>query len=190
MSGSPSHFQDLKKIARLDKNSILRLHAFKIMKSTDMSAESLAKPDQPSTEVSSRQLEAHDPDRQWNNLRSFIVEFSPNDPRNAPNFPLARKWLVTFITSMSVFAITLTSSAYSGSAAPVITEFDTTEEFFVLGVSLFVLGFAVGPALWPPWSELHGRRKAFMFAHVFCGGICWRLCWCKSWLMYQAILRR
>ncbi|TVY82530.1 Efflux pump FUB11 [Lachnellula suecica] len=97
----------------------------------------------------------------------FVVEFLPGDPRNPMNFSLARKWFITAIGTLSVFAITLTSSAYTGSAKEIIAEFHTSSELFALGVALFVLGFAVGPAFWAPLSELYGRRILFITTHGF-----------------------
>ncbi|KAG4438074.1 hypothetical protein IFR05_006440 [Cadophora sp. M221] len=82
-------------------------------------------------------------------------------------FSTAKKLLITSIGTLSVFAITLTSSAYSGSALKIITEFSTSDEIFTLGISLFVLGFALGPALWAPLSELYGRRILFVTTHGF-----------------------
>ena len=95
----------------------------------------------------------------------FAVEFRPHDPRNPMNFSTARKWLITSIGTLSVFAITLTSSAYSGSAKEIRDEFNVSSEVNTLGISLFVLGFAVGPALWAPLSELYGRRILFITTH-------------------------
>ena len=67
------------------------------------------------------------------------------------NWGSSRKWLVASIATISVFAVTLTSSAYSVSAAEVFQDFDDiSPEIFTLGLSLFVLGFAIGPALWGP----------------------------------------
>lgn len=42
-------------------------------------------------------------------------------------------------------------------------EVDTTVA--TLGVSLFVLGFAVGPLLWAPMSELYGRQFVFIISY-------------------------
>ncbi|PVH68019.1 hypothetical protein DL98DRAFT_391615, partial [Cadophora sp. DSE1049] len=46
-------------------------------------------------------------------------------------------------------------------------EFNTSSELFALGISLFVLGFAVGPALWAPLSGLYGRNILFITTHGF-----------------------
>lgn len=42
-----------------------------------------------------------------------------------------------------------------------MTEFHTSDEIATLGISLFVLGFAIGPLLWAPMSELYGRQVLF-----------------------------
>lgn len=39
--------------------------------------------------------------------------------------------------------------------------FHVGEEVVTLGLSLFVLGFAIGPLLWAPMSELYGRQYLF-----------------------------
>lgn len=83
------------------------------------------------------------------------------------NFSASKKWLITSIVTTSVLAITLTSSAYSGSAGRLLIEFGTSRELVSLGVSLFVLGFAIGPACWAPLSELYGRRVLFVTTHAF-----------------------
>jgi MFS family permease len=94
-----------------------------------------------------------------------IVEFGPGDADNPMNFSPARKWFITSIVTTSILAITLTSSAYSSSATQIMDEFGASREVFALGVSLFVLGFTVGPALWAPLSELYGRQILFVVTH-------------------------
>ena len=41
-------------------------------------------------------------------------------------------------------------------------EFSVSQEIVTLGLSLFVLGFALGPLLWAPFSELYGRQLVFI----------------------------
>lgn len=80
----------------------------------------------------------------------FVVEFQKDDPGNPMNWGSFCKWFITTIVTFSVFAVTFTSSAYSVSANEVFHDFDISAEVFTLGLSLFVLGFAIGPALWGP----------------------------------------
>ncbi|KAL6811994.1 MFS general substrate transporter [Trichoderma sp. SZMC 28015] len=96
----------------------------------------------------------------------FIVEFRNGDLGNPMNFSSTKKWVIIFIVTTSVFAITLTSSAYSGSANEIVEQFHCSSELFALGISLYVLGFAIGPALWAPLSELYGRRILFITTHT------------------------
>jgi hypothetical protein len=80
----------------------------------------------------------------------FIVEFQNDDPGNPMNWSQLRKWFITAIVTFSVFAITFTSSAYSASANELIPDFNISTEVFTVGLSLFVFGFAIGPAVWAP----------------------------------------
>ncbi|BCR98737.1 uncharacterized protein AKAW2_40420S [Aspergillus luchuensis] len=80
----------------------------------------------------------------------FIVEFKRDDPENPMNWSASRKWFIAFIVTSSVFAVTFASSAYSDSSDEIIKDFNISTEVFSVGISLFILGFAVGPAVWAP----------------------------------------
>jgi multidrug resistance protein len=43
----------------------------------------------------------------------------------------------------------------------IITQFHSSQEVVTLGLSLFVLGFALGPLLFAPMSELYGRQVLY-----------------------------
>jgi len=51
------------------------------------------------------------------------------------------------IVAVCALLVSIDSSAYSGSADELIAEFNCSKEVFTLGISLFVLGFAVGPIM-------------------------------------------
>ena len=80
----------------------------------------------------------------------FVVEFQKDDPGNPMNWGESRKWFIAVIATLSVFAVTFTSSAYSVSANEIFQDFAISTEVFIVGLSLFVLGFAIGPAVWGP----------------------------------------
>lgn len=73
----------------------------------------------------------------------YSITWIPNDPRNPMNFNGFKKWSITFMVSFTTLAVSLVSSAYSGGMAQIMQEFHVVEEIAILGVSLFVLGFAV-----------------------------------------------
>jgi multidrug resistance protein len=43
----------------------------------------------------------------------------------------------------------------------IITQFDMSQEVVTLGLSVFVLGFALGPLIFAPLSELYGRQVLY-----------------------------
>lgn len=88
----------------------------------------------------------------------FEVSWLDNDIRNPMNFGIVFKWALTLLVGLDTFAIALVSSAYSGSINEIIAEFKISEEIALLGISIFVVGFAVGPLIWAPFSEIYGRR--------------------------------
>nr|WGG62599.1 SorD [Stagonospora sp.] len=96
----------------------------------------------------------------------FVVEFQKDDPSNPMNWSQTRKWFITAIVTLSVFIVTMTSSAPSSSSQELTPEFNLSRIEFTLSISLFVLGFAIGPAFWGPMSELYGRQKQWIVAHV------------------------
>ena len=73
-----------------------------------------------------------------------------DDPHNPMNWYQARKWSITAVVTMSVFAVTFTSSAYSVFQTEITQDFDISPDVFTLGLSIFVIGFAVGPPIWGP----------------------------------------
>ena len=91
----------------------------------------------------------------------YNVEFVPSDPRNPLRFSMFRKWAITLMIAFALLAVSFTSSVYSGGVVEIIEEFHCSEEVAALGISLFVLGFAIGPLLWAPLSELYGRQILF-----------------------------
>ncbi|CAG8898642.1 unnamed protein product [Penicillium egyptiacum] len=104
----------------------------------------------------------------------YAVVWIPADPRNPMNFRPIKKWSITLLVSFVTLAVSLVSSAFSGGMSQIMEDFGAAQEIVILGVSLFVLGFAIGPLIWAPLSEIFGRRHiftiSFMFLTVFNAG--------------------
>lgn len=62
--------------------------------------------------------------------------------------------MLGYTTMTSAF----TSSIFSAATQVIATEYNVSATVGTLGVSFYVLGFAFGPTLWAPLSELRGRR--------------------------------
>ncbi|QIW97000.1 hypothetical protein AMS68_002518 [Peltaster fructicola] len=104
------------------------------------------------------------PDRE-----EYVTEFNGyDDPEHPQNWPFKTKLIISSILILSSITATLASSIFSPTAMLIERDFNVGQEVTVLGTSLFVLGYALGPCVWAPLSELYGRRvptilAAFMF---------------------------
>ncbi|KAJ3500367.1 hypothetical protein NM208_g17160 [Fusarium decemcellulare] len=96
----------------------------------------------------------------------YLVEFLPNDPRNAMNFSQTKKWVITILQAVATLAVAFVSTAYSGGLTSILMDFHVSTEVVILGISMFVLGFAIGPLFWAPLSELYGRQIPFFFSYM------------------------
>ena len=68
--------------------------------------------------------------------------------------------MLGYTTLVSAF----TSSIFSSATEAVADYFAVSAEVGLLGLSFYVLGFATGPLLWAPLSELRGRRFPLVIA--------------------------
>jgi hypothetical protein len=82
----------------------------------------------------------------------FLVTWIEDDAVNPMNYPMALKWGITTLVAIATLAVAFVSSAYSGGIAQVLQQFHVSQIVGTLGISLYVLGFAIGPLLWAPLS--------------------------------------
>lgn len=68
--------------------------------------------------------------------------------------------MLGYTTLISAF----TSSIFSTATGSVAAEYHVSTEVGLLGLSLYVLGFAFGPSFWAPLSELRGRRLPLVWS--------------------------
>ncbi|KAI0602685.1 major facilitator superfamily domain-containing protein [Biscogniauxia sp. FL1348] len=66
--------------------------------------------------------------------------------------------MITCIWVYGNLVTTIGSSIWSSGASAIEAEFDESTVVVTLGVSLFLLGYAVGPPVWGPLSEHFGRK--------------------------------
>ncbi|KAF4313514.1 Major facilitator superfamily [Botryosphaeria dothidea] len=93
-----------------------------------------------------------------------LIEWDgPDDPDNPMNWPTWWKWTVTTSLGLMTFCITFASSVFSTATMVTAEKFGVSTEVMTLGTSLFVLGFAAGPIIFGPLSELYGRKYPLFF---------------------------
>ncbi|KAK7747526.1 hypothetical protein SLS53_001781 [Cytospora paraplurivora] len=84
-----------------------------------------------------------------------------DDPWYPRNMHVARKWMIVGLTSFGSFAVTCASSIYTSTYTQMGAEFHSSRIVMALGLSMFVLGIAMGP-MWSPLSEFYGRRPIYL----------------------------
>lgn len=84
----------------------------------------------------------------------YLVRFLDNDPRDPMDFALWLRWALCIAAGYVTFSVAFISSAFSGGIRNISQDLDATPESATLGVSLFLLGFVLGPLLWAPCSGL------------------------------------
>lgn len=81
-------------------------------------------------------IEGSDPD---------LVDWDgPDDPTNPLNWSRARKWWITMVTAFLTFVVSFGSSVFSAGTEVTAEQFGVSNEVMILGVSLYVVGFACG----------------------------------------------
>ncbi|UKZ63986.1 uncharacterized protein TrAtP1_005208 [Trichoderma atroviride] len=96
----------------------------------------------------------------------YVIDFLQNDSQDPLNMSMARKWTITVLQAMSALVVTFASSIYASSIFDLKRHFDVSEEVATLGLALYVLGFALGPLIWGPLSELYGRRPIYIISFM------------------------
>lgn len=90
---------------------------------------------------------------------AYLVECtSDEDPANAKSWTLRRKLRVAFVLGFDTLVASWGSSVYSAATEPVAAEFGVSSEVALLGLTLYICGFATGPLAFAPLSELYGRK--------------------------------
>ncbi|KAL4988356.1 major facilitator superfamily domain-containing protein [Aspergillus falconensis] len=113
---------------------------------------------QPSADEKPSELKSKDPNLiEWN---------GPDDPENPQNMPHWRKWIITMTLSSMTMWLTFASSVFSTATVVTAQQFGVSTEVMILATSLVVFGFAAGPLVWSPMSELYGRKYPLFFGYA------------------------
>ncbi|KAI4120449.1 MAG: hypothetical protein LQ338_007008 [Usnochroma carphineum] len=104
---------------------------------------------------------ATDPEKAGNHL---IVEWSPNDSQNPRNWSVPKKIFVTSQICLLTISVYIGSAIYTAGLSSIEAEFHISPVKALLGLTLFVLGYALGPMVWAPMSEIPyiGRNPIYV----------------------------
>ncbi|KAI0436504.1 MFS general substrate transporter [Xylaria telfairii] len=91
-----------------------------------------------------------------------------DDPAMPLNFDHRRKWIVVTCLSLITLFSPLSSSILAPAIDAISADFHTTDTTKAsLPVSIFLLGYAVGPLFLSPLSEIYGRATVISSANAF-----------------------
>lgn len=90
--------------------------------------------------------------------------WGPEDPENPRNWSKPKKFWVTFEILLLTFSVYVGSAIYTAGIVDITQVFGVSRVAATLGLTLFVLGYATGPMLWSPMSEIPfiGRNPVYV----------------------------
>lgn len=102
--------------------------------------------------------------------KSYCVAWDgPDDPTHPHNWPLKKKFIQCAIIGFNTFCIAFGSAIFAQAVIPLSKIYHVSYVVTTLSVSLYVLGFATGPVVWAPLSEIYGRRPVIIISSLtFC----------------------
>lgn len=94
---------------------------------------------------------------------------SQHDPENPLNFARSRKWFIVGLLSAITFMTPFASSILAPAITYLARDFGISNDLTMasMPVSIFLLGYAVGPLLLSPLSEIYGRNIILLSANSF-----------------------
>lgn len=100
-----------------------------------------------------------------NHSDQTTVAFKDGDPSNPRNFPVWRKWSIVTAITLIDLTVSWGASGFSPASADFEESFNIGGEVGTLGLSLYVLGLALGPMTLAPLSEYYGRTALYLIPY-------------------------
>lgn len=98
---------------------------------------------------------------------AVLVEFDGlDDPDRPTNWPFRKKLSTTILFGLSTCWAMFASTTYSAAITQIENAFQVNSEVSNAGVSLVMFGFAFGPMLWGPLSEVYGRKWTTVIVRI------------------------
>lgn len=91
----------------------------------------------------------------------------PNDPENPMNWSWGRKWTATILVSCFTFISPFSSTMVTPALDNIGRDLNIGPGFMqALVMSIFLLGYAQGPFVLAPLSEIYGRVHVLQYANL------------------------
>ncbi|GAA5856681.1 hypothetical protein JCM8547_005927 [Rhodosporidiobolus lusitaniae] len=96
-----------------------------------------------------------------------LVTWTDKDAENPRNWTHAKKWTQVLLASLLCFTAGFSSAIVTGGMPEMAAGFHVSEEVINLVVTVFVVGFGLGPLFQSPLSEIFGRRIVYICCMFF-----------------------
>ncbi|GAA6044422.1 hypothetical protein JCM8097_003063, partial [Rhodosporidiobolus ruineniae] len=83
----------------------------------------------------------------------FLVKFEEDDPANPLNWSTFKRSVVAGQISLLTAVVYIGSAIYTPSEEGLMMKYGVSQTVTVLGLTLFILGYGIGPMLWSPLQE-------------------------------------
>ncbi|KAI0844746.1 MFS general substrate transporter [Daldinia vernicosa] len=102
-------------------------------------------------------------------LENSIVGWeSQDDPKMPLNFSATRKWVIVWALSAITFMSPFSSSVLAPAIEYISKDFHNSNATYgAFPVSIYLLGYATGPLLLAPLSEIFGRCNVLTYSNIF-----------------------
>jgi MFS transporter, DHA1 family, multidrug resistance protein len=96
----------------------------------------------------------------------IVTWYTEEDPENPRNWSDVKKKWTVFVMCLNTFVVYCTASIITPTIGFVTSEFDISIEVASLGLSLYIAGYAVGPMVISPISEIPfvGRNPPYLYS--------------------------
>jgi DHA1 family multidrug resistance protein-like MFS transporter len=99
---------------------------------------------------------------------TLVTWYADNDPDNPHNWSVTKKMWIGLLILLYTVSVYIGSSLYTASVEDITHIFGVSETASLLGLSLYVIGYGVGPLLFAPLSEIPaiGRNPPYIYTYI------------------------
>jgi DHA1 family multidrug resistance protein-like MFS transporter len=99
---------------------------------------------------------------------TLVTWYSDDDPDNPHNWSSNKKLWISLLLLVYTVSAYIGSSLYTASVTDITHIYGVSETVALLGLSLYVLGYGIGPLLFAPLSEIPaiGRNPLYTYTYI------------------------
>ncbi|BGP52668.1 hypothetical protein JCM8202_004805 [Rhodotorula sphaerocarpa] len=94
------------------------------------------------------------------------LEWEKGDPENPFNWSPRKKWQTCLLACTFTLLVAYCGTAFSSGTESMMRDLNCSHELAVLGLSIFPLGFGLGPLFTAPLSEAFGRYPLYVISSL------------------------